>query len=85
LVDERAQYELRKILILKSTVNLGNVPFNPLLSVNNLVTITDEFFDLNQEKFLIQGLNFNLNYDGVMSLEVSNVNNFNFARKGGSM
>ena len=84
LVDERAQYELRKILILKSSVNLGNVPFNPLLSVNNLITITSDFFDMSQEKFLIQGINFNLNYDGVMSLEVSNTNNFNFARKGGS-
>ena len=53
--------------------------FNPLLSVNNIVTYTDEEdFDMKRERFLIQSISFNLGYDGLMSLSVSNINNLPF-------
>ena len=77
LAQERAKYELRKQLILKSSVNLP-VTFNPLLLVNNLVTITDEFYGLQEQKFLIQSISCNLGYEGMMSISVSNLQNLPF-------
>ena len=52
LAKERADYELRLVTIAKMTLN-SSVPFNPLLSVNNLVKYTDEFFELQAQRFLI--------------------------------
>ena len=77
LAKERADYELRQKLIAKSTLT-SNVFFNPLLEVNNLVTYTDEFYGLRRDRFLIQSISFSLNYDGMMSLSVSNINNLPF-------
>ena len=77
LAQERADYELRQRLIAKSTLS-SNVFFNPLLGVNNLVTYTDEFYGLRRDRFLIQSISFNLNYDGMMSLSVSNIKNLPF-------
>lgn len=78
LAQERADYELRKKLIAKSTLN-SSVFFNPLLTVNNIVTYTDEEdYELRRERFLIQSLSFNLDYSGLMSLQVSNINNLPF-------
>lgn len=74
LAQERAQYELRKQLILKSSTSV-NVLFNPLLSVNNLVTITSEYFNLTHERFLIQSISCSLDYSGVMSITISNIRN----------
>ena len=78
LAEERAEYELRKKIISESTLS-SSVMFNPLLSVNNIVTYTDEEdFDMKRERFLIQSISFNLGYDGLMSLSVSNINNLPF-------
>ena len=78
LAEERAEYELRKKIIAESTLS-SSVMFNPLLSVNNIVTYTDEeYFDMKRERFLIQSISFNLGYDGLMSLSVSNINNLPF-------
>ena len=74
LAEERAQYELRKQLILKSSTNL-TVLFNPLLSVNNLIAITSEYYGLVRDKFLIQSISCSLDYSGTMSISVSNIKN----------
>ena len=74
LAEERAQYELRKQLILKSSTNL-TVLFNPLLSVNNLIAITSEYYGLARDKFLIQSISCSLDYSGTMSISVSNIKN----------
>lgn len=74
LAQERAQYELRKQLILKSSTSIS-VLFNPLLAVNNLVAITDEHFNLSHERFLIQSISCPLDYSGTMSVTISNIKN----------
>lgn len=81
LAKERAEYELRQKLILKSSTST-NVRYNPLLLVNNLVTITNEFYHLNQERFLIQSVSCPIDYSGTMSLTISNMNNFSFVSGG---
>lgn len=77
LAQERADYELRKQLIAKTTIS-NSVYFNPLLTVNNLVTITDDFYGLVRERFLLQSISFSLNYDGLMDITSSNIRNLPF-------
>ena len=79
IAQERADYELRKAIVAKSTLS-STAFFNPLLSVNNLVTYTDKFFNLRRDRFLIQSIGFSLGYEGTMSLSVSNINNLPFIR-----
>lgn len=77
LAQERADYELRKVLIAKSNLS-SSVFLNPLLSVNNIITYSDDFYQLTRERFLIQSINIQLNYDGIMSITASNINNLPF-------
>lgn len=81
LAQERANYELRQKLIMKSSSTI-TVRYNPLLLVNNLITITDDFYELNQVRFLIQSVSCSLDYSGTMSLTISNIQNFTFLTTG---
>ena len=77
LAQERADYELRMKSIVKTTAS-NSIYFNPLLTVNNLISLSDDFFDLIREKFLLQSISFSLNYDGVMSISSTSTNNLPF-------
>lgn len=77
LAEERADYELRKQLILKSSTS-ASVIFNPLLKVNNIIAISDEFFNLNHERFLLQSISYSLDYSNQMSITFSNLSNLPF-------
>ena len=77
LAEERAQYELRKILLLKTKTNL-EVAYNPLLSVNNLITVTLSGPEMTKQRFLLQSISCSLDYSGSMSISFSNVNNLPF-------
>lgn len=80
LAQERANYELRKQLVLKTSTTI-NIIFNPLLNVNNLISITDEFFDFIDERFLISSISCPLDYSGTMSVTISNITNLSFLTK----
>jgi len=80
LAEERAKYELRQQLVIKSSTT-ASVLFNPLLEVNNLITITDEFFNLNYERFLIQSVSCSLDFSGTTSITFSNLRNLPFVVK----
>ena len=77
LAEERAKYELRKQLILKSSTSL-NIAFNPLLTVNSLIAINNAFFDMVNQRFLIQSISCGLDYGGTMSVSLSNLTNLPF-------
>lgn len=77
VAEENARYQLRQKLVLKSSVNL-TTPFSPIFGVNNLILVSDNFFKLEKQPFLIQSVNFSLNYGGTMSLSVSNIDNLPF-------
>lgn len=77
LARERAEYELRNQLILKSTVS-ATILNNPFLEVNNLISISDDFFNLRREKFLIQSIGCSLDFSNQMQISVSNINNLPF-------
>ena len=76
LAQQRADYELRKFGILKTTMNI-QVSFNPLLFVNNLVTITDKYYNLVRERFLIQSISYPIGNESQMTISCSNIVNFN--------
>lgn len=75
LAQQRADYELRKFGILKTTMTV-TVSFNPLLFVNNLITITDEYYGLQRARFLIQSISYTLGDQCEMTLTCSNIVNF---------
>lgn len=77
LAQERADYELRSQSILK-TSSTANILFNPLLEVNNLIGISDQFFDLIKERFLLQSISCSLDLSNQMSITFSNINNLPF-------
>ena len=74
LAEERADYELRQQLIAKTTIS-NTVLFNPLLTVNNIVTITDSFYGLERERVLLQSISFSIDYSGTMSISSTNIKN----------
>ena len=74
LAKERADYELRKNLILKTNVPLS-IRINPLLSVNTIIGITNLQHNINRERFVIQSLSFDIGYDANMSVTATNINN----------
>lgn len=77
LAKERADYELRNKLILKSSITTDLV-LNPLLLVNNLIGVTDEYYEMEQENFLIQSLSYSIGSSGMMSVTCSNIKNLPF-------
>ena len=72
---DRAKYEMRKASILSTTISFTTI-FNPLLFVNNIITLTDEHFDWKRAKAIIQSISFNFNGGSHMSISVSNLDNF---------
>ena len=54
---------------------------NPLIEVNNLIEITDSFYGIENEKFLVQSISFSLDYGGEMSISSSNINNLSFTSR----
>lgn len=75
LAQQRANYELRKFGILKMTMSI-EVAFNPTLFVNNLISITDPFYKLERERFLIQSISYQLGNESAMTISCSNIYNF---------
>lgn len=83
IAQERADYELRQHLVIETSVPL-DVAFNPFLSVNNVITISDSFFGLSQERFLLKSISFPISFSPTVSLQASNIRNLNFVQgKGG--
>lgn len=72
----RAIYELRCNSFLRTTFTL-TVPYNFTLLVNNLITITDEFYGFEQERFLVQSISYNIGTDNQVTLTISNITNYN--------
>lgn len=77
LAQERADYELRMKSIIRTSAN-NTIFFNPLLTVNNLISLSDDFFNLTRDKFLLQSISFSLDYNGIMTITSTNTNNLPF-------
>ena len=70
LAYDLARYYLR----LRSFVSIDfscTVPFNPILTVNNIVEVENDFIGLRREKLLLTSLSYS-SPDGMMSLKLCN-------------
>ena len=74
--QDRANYELRKRSILDTSITLP-VAFNPLLFVNNIITLEDSFFEYERERFIIQSISYSLGTDAQMTLTCTNLKYLN--------
>ena len=79
LAQERADYELRKSLVLQTSVPL-EVPFNPFITVNNIITLSNKFYNISRERFVVKSVSFPLSFTPNVSLEVSNIQNLSFTQ-----
>lgn len=77
LAQERADYELRMKSMLKLSIS-NTISFNPILSINNLVNITDKAYNMKQDRVLINSLSFSLDYGGQMTINSVNIKDLPF-------
>lgn len=76
LAQDRANYELRCKSIVNTSVSISTT-FNPLIFVDNIITIEDSFYNFKRERFVIQSISYNIGVDNKMSITLSNVTNAN--------
>lgn len=67
---EYAEFLLQKKSILQSTIDF-TCTFIPHLVVDNVITISDRYYGLMQERFIIQSIN--VGDDGTMQISASNI------------
>lgn len=77
LADERAQYELRKILLLRTSTSFST-PLNPFPEINGIITVTSPYFDMQRQRFVVQSISCPIDYSGTMSITASSVWNLPF-------
>lgn len=70
LAKDLANYYLRKKSFVATSFT-SNVSFNPVLTVNNICEVEDEFLSLEREKLLITSISFNSD-SGLMSVQFCN-------------
>ena len=76
LAQDRADYELRCKSIINTSVSISTT-FNPLIFVDNIITIEDSFYNFKRERFVIQSISYNIGVDNKMSITLSNLTNAN--------
>lgn len=72
LALQRAEYELNKLSILQNTINIKS-SFMIHLDVNNCISITDDYFDYFDDRFLIQSINIPITLDSQIDIECTNI------------
>jgi hypothetical protein len=77
LALDRANYELKKCLLLGTTVEITALCL-PHLDVNTVIELTDTDLNFDHTRLLIQSINMPLTIGGVMTLSCSNVNELPF-------
>ena len=71
LAQKRADFELKKLIRLNSSVNISCLPLLHL-DVDEIITITNENSNLDRERFVIQSINFAFG-NNLMSITATNV------------
>lgn len=75
---DRAKYELKKLKTLWLTVEINCVPI-PDLDVNCVIELTDDRYDFDHLRLLIQSISYNLQTGGTMSLSCTSVNELEYS------
>ena len=72
--DDFAFYLLRKYSIVQQAISFQS-SFIPHLEVNNIVTLTDSYYNYNQERFVLQSVSIPLSANSLMDIEAANCAN----------
>jgi hypothetical protein len=78
LAQERADYELKRRMILQQSVNIESVPIYDL-DVNKVITLTDDSLGLDKSRFLIQSLSIPFKVGDKMQITATSVNDLAFS------
>jgi hypothetical protein len=77
LAKERAQYELRKILLTRTSTSF-NTSLNPFPALNGVITITSPYYRMVKERFVVQSISCSIDHSGSMTISASSVWNLPF-------
>jgi hypothetical protein len=77
LAQERAQYELRKVLLLRTPIAF-EARINPLITVNCVITISSPFLLMGKERFVVQSVSHSLDHSGSMTVSAASTSNLPF-------
>ena len=67
---------MRKEKIMGTQVSIATT-FNPLLFVNNVITIEDDFYRFKREKFIIQSISYTIGDSNQITISCANINDTN--------
>lgn len=67
-----AEYTLNQKSIMQETIDF-NCPLLPHLDVNHVITITDDYYQFDKQRFIIQSLTIPLDAESVMTVTASNI------------
>ena len=76
LAQDRANYELRCCQILGTRISILTT-FNPLLFVDNIITIEDDYYGYKRDKFLIQSISYSIGNSNQMTITCTALSNLN--------
>lgn len=78
LAQKRADFELKKLVRLNSSINITSIPIF-FLDVDEVISVTDSHLRLNNDRFVIKDINFSFGANSsTMSLNVTNVRELEF-------
>lgn len=72
-----ATYLMKKYSMVQQTLNFSTCML-PQLDVNKIITITDDYFNWTEARFIIQSLTIPLSTNGTIEIEASNIANIPF-------
>jgi hypothetical protein len=72
LAEERANYELKRVIALQSAISITSIPIYHL-DTDEVITLTDYYLGLSEDRFLINGFTINLKTGSQMTLDIVNV------------
>jgi hypothetical protein len=71
LALQRANYELKRLVMLQSKSIIKSTPMYHL-DVNKIITLTDDYYDFDKERFLIQSINIPFSLGSQIDIDVVN-------------
>ena len=76
-----AEYKLNTLSIAQLAISFS-CTFLPHLDVNQVISITDRYFNYNRQRFIVQSLTIPLSFDGVMSVSACSLSSLPYYEEG---
>lgn len=76
-----AEYKLNTLSIAQLAINFS-CTFLPHLDVNQVISITDSYFNYDRQRFIVQSITIPLSFEGVMSISACNLSSLPYYEEG---